>query len=216
MLLKNLERKNVHYSIFSYGSTIDVHQTLEGQVKKHIELAKIELDWQFLLNRVSQEIGANWRSICRTTKCKDPEWEDLEIRFLSIQALDELLSLWKKGSRWDVNAESLQKLDTCLSSARLGDLADYGKVIGESSGYLVLSDGTDCLLFDYYKMIQILEKNLALSVRKISLKYYTLSSIFWCFKIQLLYLQSDILNGKIPCCLHESLFLHSLGNLLSC
>jgi len=64
VLFKNLEMKNVHYSIFSYGSTIDVHQTIEGQFKKHTQLAKIELDWEFLQSRMSQDMKANWRSIC--------------------------------------------------------------------------------------------------------------------------------------------------------
>lgn len=213
MLFKDLEKKNIHYSIFTYGSTIDVHQTSGKQVKKHVPFAKIEFDWQFLLSRMSEELRADWSSICQIVKCKDPRWEDLEIKFLPIQLLGEFLSFWKKGIRWNINAESLQKLDSALSCSRLRDLADYGKVIGEGSGYLALSDGKDCLLFDYYKLNKILEKNLALSVRKIFLKYYTLGLIFWCVKIRLLYLRSDILNGKIPFRLHESLFLHNLGSL---
>jgi len=127
--------------------------------------------------------------------------------------LDKLLSLWRKGIRWNVSAESLQRFDSSLICSRLGDLADYGQVIGEGSGYLVFSDGTDCLLFDFYKMNKIVEKNLALSIRRIFLKYYTVGLIFWCVKIRLLYLRSDILNGKIPFRLHESLFLHNLGSL---
>jgi hypothetical protein len=214
ILFKDLGMRNIHYSVFTYGSTIDIHQTFEGQVKTHIPLAKIELDWQFLLNRMNQEIGANWGSICRTIKCEDPRWEDLEIEFLPIQVLPELLRLWRQGVRWNVNTESLQKLESSVVCSRLGDLADRGNVFGAGSGYLVLSNGTDCSLFDTDRMGKIIEKSIAMSVRKILLRNYTLSLMLWCAKIRLYHLQADILSGKIPCHLRESLFLHSFFNPL--
>jgi hypothetical protein len=185
MLFKDLGRKYVHYSIFIRGSLIDFHQTFEDQ-HRHIALAEIEFDWQFLLNRVIENIKADWRSIFQIVKIGDPEWEDLEIEFLPVQVLMELLSPMMKGARWNVDVKSLEKLESSLSYSRLRDLADCGMIIGSGSGYLVLANGTDCFLFDTDKMSKIIEKSFELSIRKIYLKHYTLGSTLWYVKIRLL------------------------------
>lgn len=148
MVFKDLTgSKYVHYTMAMNGSLIDFHKTLEVE-GRHIPLAKIEFDWQFLLNRVIGKIKADWRSIFQIVKTDDPQWEDLEIEFIPVQFLMELLSPMMKGARWNVDIKSLEKLERSLRYSRLGDLADCGMIIGTGSGYLVLTNGTDCFLFD--------------------------------------------------------------------
>lgn len=91
ILFKDLGKQHAHYSFFIYGSTIDCHETLEVD-HKHIPLLKIEFDWKVLLQRVMKEVGANWRSIFQIVKISDPEWKNLEVEFIPIQVLMELLS----------------------------------------------------------------------------------------------------------------------------
>jgi hypothetical protein len=190
MLFKDLGKKNVHYSVFLNGSMIDCHETLETEMdskKKHSQLFEMQFDWQFLMERMAQEIKANWNSLFQIAKINDPEWQDLEIEFIPLQMLTELLSPIVKGYRWNIDMDFLKKLEQSSRYAKLGELADYGSVMGMSSeGYSVLSDGTDCLLFDTSKLSKIIEKNFELSIRKIHLRRYTLDSIFWCIKIRLL------------------------------
>lgn len=185
MLFKDLGKKHVHYSFFINGSLIDCHQTLETE-KKHIPLFTLEFDWQFLLKKVSEEVVANWRSIFQIIKVDDPKWENLEVEFIPMQVLMELLSPIVKGVRWNVDLESLNRLEQSLAYARLKELANYGVTIGTGSGYLVISNGTECFLFDTDKMSKIIEKNFELSIRKIYLKHYTPGSTLWYVKIRLL------------------------------
>jgi hypothetical protein len=185
MLFKDLSTKHVHYSFFINGCFIDCHQTLETE-KKHIPLLKLEFDWQFLLRKISEEIIANWRSIFQTIKVDDPEWKDLEVEFIPMQTLMELLPPLIKGARWNVNLEFLNRLEQSLGSAKLKELAKHGASIGIGSGYLVLCHGSECFIFDIQTMTEIFEKSFELSIRKIYLKHYTPRLILWLVKIRLL------------------------------
>jgi hypothetical protein len=117
-------------------SLLDLHETLEDQ-GKHVPLVKIEFDWHFLMNRITHEIGADWKSLFRMVKTNDPTWEDLEIEFIPIQALNELLSPVVKGVRWNIDMEFLETLEQSLGYARLGELPKYGFTVGMGSGYLM-------------------------------------------------------------------------------
>jgi hypothetical protein len=185
MLFKDFGKKYIHYSCFINKSMIDFHETFEVE-DRHIPLAKIEFDWQFLLNRVIEKIQADWRSIFQIVKIDDPRWEDLEIEFMPVHVLVELLSPMMKGPRWNIDVKFLEKLESSLSCSKLGDLADCGMVIGTGSGYLVLSNGIDCFLYDTIKMSKIINRSFELSIRKIHLNHYTLSSTLFCLKICLL------------------------------
>ncbi len=187
MLFKDLGKQRVHYSLFINKSMIDFHETLEVE-GRHIPLAKIEFDWQFLLNRVIEKIKADWRSIFQIVKLDDPRREDLEIEFISLQVLMELLSPMMKGARWNVDVESLEKLESSLSCSKLGDLAGYGMIVGTGSGYLVLANGVECFLFDMDRMSKIIDKSFELSIRSIYLRHHSLGSILWYVKIRLLIL----------------------------
>lgn len=184
--------KYVHYTMVMKGSLLDLHETLEDQ-GKHIPLAKIEFDWQFLMDRIIHETRAGWKTIFQTVKTNDPTWEDLEIEFVSVQALKELFFPAVKGVRWNIDVKFLEKLEQSLVHARLGEIANYGFVIGTGSGYLALSNGTECLLFDMDRMSKIVEKSFELSIRKIDLKHYTLRAWLWCAKIRLL----NLVNSTI-------------------
>jgi len=100
--------------------------------------------------------------------------------------LMELLSPIVKGVRWNIDAEFLHRLEKSVNCARLGELADRGLIIGTGSGYLVIGNGARCFLFDTDKMSKIIDKSFELSIRKIYLKHYTLGSMLWYVKIQLL------------------------------
>jgi len=193
MVFKDLTgSKYVHYTMVMKGSLIDFHETLEDQ-GRHVPLAKIEFDWQFLMDRIMHEIRANWKSIFQIVKINEPIWEDLEVEFIPVQVLKELLSPVVKGARWNIDVKFLERLEQSLGYSRLGDLSDCGMIIGTGSGYLVLANGTDCFLFDTDKTSKIIEKSFELSIRKIYLKHYTLGSTLWYVKIRLL----NLVNSTI-------------------
>jgi hypothetical protein len=185
MLFKDLSKHHVHYSFFIYGSTIDCHETLEVD-HKHIPLLKIEFDYQVLLQRVMQEVKDNWRAILQIVKIADPEWKDLEVEFIPMQVLIELLSPIAEGVRWKVDQRFLTKLDQSVGHSALRDLAKWDLIIGSGSGYFVLSNGTDCILFDMDRLSGIIENSFELSIRKIHLNHYTLRLAIWYVKIRLL------------------------------
>jgi hypothetical protein len=187
MLFKDLGKEQVHYSVFIRGSLIDFHKTLEDQ-HRHIQLAEIEFDWQFFMGRIVQGVWTNWRSIFQGVKTDDPQWADLEVEFIPAKVLMELLSPLVKGARWNVDAAFLQRLGTSVRHARLGELADCGFIIGTGSGYLVISNGTECFLFDTDKMSEIFDKSLESSIRRIRLSHFTPSSMLWYLRIRLLIL----------------------------
>jgi hypothetical protein len=185
MLFKDLGKKQIHYSIFVYGSTIDVHETFEEQ-GSHVQLGKVEFDWQLFMQRLNLEMRANWESIFRTAKITDSTWADLEIEFIPVKVLTELFPPIRKGIRWNIDLKFLEKLEKELRHAKLGEMSGHVFTIGTGSGYLVLTYGSDCFLFDFMTMSKIIERSFELSIRKINLKYYTLSSILWCARIRLL------------------------------
>jgi len=193
MLFKELDNKNVHYSVFIRGSLIDFHKTIEEQ-HKHIPIVEMELDWQLLMGRIVQEVWADWGSIFQTVKIDDPDWADLEVEFVPIQVLMELLSPLMKGARWNVDAGFLQRLETSVSQVKLEEMGNHGFAIGTGSGYLVISNGTECFLFDTVKMSKIIERSFESSIRKIHLKYYTPSSVLWYVKIRLLILIHSVVR----------------------
>lgn len=190
MIFKDLTAsKYVHYTVVMNGSLIDFHKTLEDQ-GRHIPLLKIEFDWQFLMERVIQEIWASWQSIFQIIKTNDPRWEDLDIEFIPIQVLPKLLQPTMKGARWNVDLEFLEKLENSTEYARLGEMTNYGSFIGNASlrkaEFFVLGDGTDCVLFDTSKFSKIIGKSFERSIRKIHLNYYTLGLLLFYAKIRLL------------------------------
>ena len=187
MLFKDLGDEHVHYSIFIRGSLIDFHKTLEDQ-HRHIRLAEIEFDWQFLMGRITQEMRGNLRSIFQAVKTDDPQWADLEVEFIPAKALTELLSPLTKGVRWNIDEKFAEKLETSIARSRLGELTDCGLIIGTGSGYLVISNGTECFLFDTDRMSKIFEKSLEWSIRKVRLSHFTPSSMLWYVKTRLLIL----------------------------
>jgi len=190
MLFKDLSKNNVHFSVFIIGSMIDCHVTLEpkGSVKKkHVQLFKLQFDWRFLIERMIQDVLANWNSIFQRVKINDPEWQNLEVEFIPIQLLIELLSPIQRRHRWNVDVDFLDKFEKSIQHVKLKELANYGLIIGTSpEGYLILSNGADCWLLDQNSLSKKMEKNLELSIRNIHLKYYTLRLVILCIKIRLL------------------------------
>lgn len=200
MVFKDLTASRyVHYTMVMKGSIIDFHKTLEDQ-GRHIPLLRIEFDWQFLLKNVIQEARSNWKSIFQMVKTNDPRWEDLEIEFIPIQVLTELLlPVTTKGIRWNVDMKFLEKLENSLYYERLGALV-AGELIIEAGfkgrgDYLVLSNGTDCFLFDKGRMSKIIEKNFELFIKDVHLSHFTLSLILFCLKIRLV----NFVHSPIRC-----------------
>lgn len=140
------------------------------------------------MGRIIQEVWANWKSIFQSIRTDDPDWADLEVDFIPIQVLMELLSPLMKGTRWNVDAHFLQRLEASVSHVRLEEMGNRGFAIGTGLGYLVLSNGTECFLFDTVKMSKIVERNFESSIKKIHLKHYTLRLVLWYIKMQILIL----------------------------
>ncbi|MCJ7759920.1 hypothetical protein MUP59_02100 [Candidatus Bathyarchaeota archaeon] len=185
MFFKDLGNEHIHYSIFIRGSLIDFHKTFEDE-HRHIPLAEIEFDWQFLMGRIFQEMRDNWRAIFQIVKTDDPQWADLEVEAIPVQVLMELLAPLVKGVRWNVDEKFLEKLESSVCCSRLGELSDGGLIIGTGSGFLFMSNGTECVLLDTDKISKIFEKSLESSVRKIRLNHFTPSSLIWYFRMRLL------------------------------
>ena len=169
---------------------IDVHKTLEDQ-HKHISLAEIEFDWQFLMGRLYQEMKRNWRYIFQIIKTDDPQWADLEIDFIRVKGLGELFMPFVKGVRWNIDVKFLEKLDKMMASSRLGELNDSEVIIGTGSGYLVMSNGIECVLFDMDKMSNIVERSFELSITRVSLRNFAPRSILGYMKLRLLVLNNS-------------------------
>jgi hypothetical protein len=190
MLVKFLPKNNVHFSVFFNGPMVDFHVTLESEkdpTKKHSKLLEMQFDWQFLIERMAQELWTNHYSIFQRATTNDPEWQDLKVEFISLQRFAELVSQIRKRNRWNANTNFLDKLEKSIQYANLGELTNCGFIIGTSpEGYFVLSNGTDCWILDQNKLSKIIDRNLELSIRRIHLKYYVLRSVFWCVKIRLL------------------------------
>jgi hypothetical protein len=193
MLFKDLGTEHVHYSIFIRGSLIDFHKTLEDQ-HRHIQLAEIEFDWQFLIGRIIQEMRDNWRSIFQTVKINDPQWSDFEVEFIPARILMELLSPLAKGIRWNIDEQFVEKLETSMIRSRLGELTDHGLIIGTGLGYLVINNGTECFLFDTDIMSKIFDRSFESSIRKIRLSHFTPSLVLWYSKVRLLVFVNSVVR----------------------
>jgi hypothetical protein len=190
MVFKDLtSSRYVHYTFVITGSMIDAHKTLEDQ-DRHIPLLEIQFNWKFLMERVIQEINANMKSLFHLIKITDTKWKELDIEYIPTQMLMQLLSPLMKGGRWNCDIEFLEELEQSLTYAKIKDLTGKGLIMGTASHgrdkYLVISNGTDCLLLNYNKISKIIDKNFNLAIRKIQLKHYTIRSIFWYIKIKLL------------------------------
>lgn len=191
MVFKDLTAsRHVHYTMVMTGSLIGFHQTLEKK-HRHIPIAEIEFDWQFLVQRIAQELKKNWRSIFQTAKTDDPEWADLEIEFIPAQVLEELLSPLIKGVRWNVDMKFLVKLEASICRSKLRELADNELIIGTGSGYLVMGNGIDCVLFDMDKMSNIVERSFKSSMTRVRLRSFTPRLILGYLKLRL-----QILNNS--------------------
>jgi len=190
MLFKDLTRKNVHYSLFIRGSLIDFHETFED-THKHLALIEIEFDWQFLMGRVFQEMRRNWRSIFQIAKTDDPKWADLEVDFIPAKMVMELFSPLVKGKRWNIDMRFLERLDTAIGRSRLGELADSGLIIGTGSGYVVMSDGVDCVLLGMEKMSNIVERSFKSSIIRVRLRSFTPRLILGYLELRLLVLNNS-------------------------
>jgi hypothetical protein len=194
MLFKDLTHKNVHYSLFIRGSLIDFHETFED-MHKHIALIEIEFDWQFLMGRVFQEMRSNWRSLFQIVKTDDPKWADLEVDFIPAKVVMELFSPLVKGIRWNVDMRFLERLDTAIGRSRVGELVDRGLIIGTGSGYLVMSDGINCVLFDMERMSKIVERSFESSIARVRLRSFTPRLIWGYFKMRLLVLNNSAVRN---------------------
>ena len=89
----------------------------------------------------------------------------------------------------------LSKLEESINSVKFSELENKGVTLGWSSkGYFALSNGTDCFVFDFDKLIKIIDKNLDLSIRKFNMKYYNLTAMAFWIKIKLLNLNRVTIN----------------------
>lgn len=191
VIFKDLvESKHVHYTAFMNGSIINFHKTLEDQ-DRHISLAEIEFDWQSLMGRTIQEMRRQWQSILQIGRTDDIRWRDLEVEFMPVKLLIELLSPLLKGVRWNVDMEFAKRLESAMACSKLGELTERDLKIGTGEGYLVMSDGFDCVLFDMDKMSKIVERSFELSITKVRLWSFTPKSILGYLKLRLLVLNNS-------------------------
>jgi hypothetical protein len=148
-----------------------------------------------------QDVWANLNSVFQKVKISDPELQDLQLEFIPIQELIELVSPIHKGHKWNVDVDFLGRFEKSIRHSKLKELHNCGFVIGTSpEGYLILSNGDYCWLFDQNSLSKSMEKNLKLSIRKLHLKYYTLGTLALLIKIRLLNVNRiaiDFLRKKV-------------------
>lgn len=204
VLFKDLSKPKIHYSAFIIGSKFDLHITQENQVdskKKHVQLLELQIDWKYLFERMAQDLRANLSSIIHEAKTDDPDWQDMEIEYMSPEMLRELLQIGLRRNRWNVNEEFFCKLEESLQYAKLEELSDKGITVGWSSeGFFVISNGADCWVFDIDRLVRIANRNLELSIRRFHMRYYTLGIFTWRIKICLLNLKrivTDFLRKRL-------------------
>jgi hypothetical protein len=194
MVFKDLTAsRHVHYTMVMNGPLINFHKTLEDQ-DKHLHFIEIEFDWQYLMKRIDQEMANNRSPIFQVVKTNDVEWSDLEVGFMPIQVADELFSGLTKGARLNVDEKFVDKLEKSVTHSRLGDLSNRGFIIGTGSGYLVISNGAECLLINTDKMDKLFEKSFEASIRKIHLRHFTPRLLFACLRIRLLVLRNSAIR----------------------
>lgn len=196
LLIKDLNHPKVHYSAFLFGSTLDIHITSENcsdSRKKHTQVAKLEIDWDFFIQQVIEYVRNNRNNIIKTVKMDDPEWQDLEIKYLPYETLETLqLALCRK--RWNVNEKIIETFET-LKEAKLKELAGEGLTLSFSSeGLIILSNGTDCMIFDFDELPSIGDKIFASSIRQIDVKHYTVGTLILLIKIRLLNIRREIIH----------------------
>ena len=197
-LFKDLSNPKMHYSAFIIGSKFIFHITKENQVntkKKHIDLLELEIDWNYLSQRMVQDLKTNLSGIIYKIKTDDPNWQDMEIEYMSPEMLKEMLQIGFSRKRWNVDEDFFCRLEKSLQYAKLEELSGKSVMLGWSSeGYIVLSDRIDCWIIDIDKLLRIINKNLELSIRKFHLNYYTLGMWKWWIKIKILNLRQNIIN----------------------
>ena len=197
-LIKDLSNPKIHYSAFMIGSNFDLHITAENESdpkKKHTQLVRLQVDWEFLLENLVNDIKNNLNSIFQHVKTSDPVWQDMEIKYISTENLEKILQIVFGRKRWNVDETFFDKFSEALQDTKFKELTDKGITLGLSSeGFLVLSDGTDCFILNIDKLLTTGNKYLELAIRKFDLKYYTLGTVTWWIKIKLLNLRRNVIN----------------------
>ena len=197
-LFKDLSNPKMHYSAFIIGSKFIFHITKENQVntkKKHIDLLELEIDWNYLSQKMIQDLKTNLSGIIQKVKTDDPNWHDMEIEYISPEMLKEMYQIGFSRKRWNVDEDFFCRLEKSLQYAKLEELSGKSVMLGWSSeGYIVLSDRIDCWIIDIDKLLRIINKNLELSIRKFHLKYYTFGMLKWWIKIKILNFRQNVIN----------------------
>jgi hypothetical protein len=159
----DLTEKYAHYSLWSYGSTVDLHKTInphDGIPKQHIPIFKRQLDLDILMQRVLHEFtGKN--SPLQIGKTDDSRWRDLDIEYIPTSTIMGLLPTLVKGQRLNFSKDFLAKLEKAFQNAKLKELIDTPILLGKSSeGHYVVNSGTDCFVWDTDLLSETLERNL--------------------------------------------------------
>ena len=197
-LFKDLSNPKIHYSAFIIGSKFIFHMTYENQVdskNEHVDLLEFEIDWKYLSEKMIQDLKTNLSSIIQKVKTDNPDWQDMEIEYMSPEMLKELLQIGFSRKRWNIDEEFFSRLEESLQYAKFDELSSKNILVGWSSeGYLILSDKIDCWIIDIDKLVRIANKNLELSIRKFHLKYYTFGMLKWWIKIKILNFRQNVIN----------------------
>lgn len=164
---KDIKEKYVHYSAWFYGSTFDLHRTIEpphdGDPRVHVPILKKELNLQLVTERIAQDICANANSLVKLIQINNDEVKDLDVKFISVETLKELFSNVVKGNRWTLSEAFSGNFENALHRAKLRDLSGNLPVLGWSSaGHFIVSSGANCILFNTNTLSDSLEKNLQL------------------------------------------------------
>lgn len=171
-IFKDIRNGKIHYSTYFNESSLGFHKTIESQPPIHVPIAKVEVDWKSLIESILLGIKADWKTIFQTVNVQEPKWANLQVDYLPVQVLKELLPPTRKGYLL-LNDEHFEKLLSSLEALKLRNLADRSFGIGTGSGYLVLNYGAKGFLFDTDKFSEIFSQCISSSVGKIRLNHLT-------------------------------------------
>ena len=182
--------------MFIIGPIYDFHLTLENESdpkKKHIKLLQVQIDVEFLLEQIIREVVEHRHTIFRVTKIDDPEIQDLEVDIHQTQLIAKMFEKMEKKKRLNIDSELLNNLDLS-QPVKIKEIAKYSWIGKSSDGQIIISDGKNCALLNFNKILNDIDKKLIYSIRKITLKYYNLKLLIWWTKIKLLNINRTVVS----------------------
>jgi hypothetical protein len=196
ILIKELSKQKIHYSAFIIGSKIDFHLTLEDEKdpeKRHISLIEIQMDFEYLLEQIAREMIDKRQEIFQITTIDDPKIQKLKINIFQSEFLAKFFGTMAKKNRLNFDHEFLTEIDS-KQSKKIIKITELRGIGFADNGQVIFSNGKECMLLNFTKILNNIDKMIDHSIMKIKVKYFTLSSLIWLIKIRLISINRSVVS----------------------